>query len=238
VSRLTTRLGSAFYTERRPSRCGNGNKMLSYRRLIAPIVPHLSSTASALRKLRWQRRQQFSGVMMTGMLRYLCCCSRAAVEWPLTRRDRDGFDADRRAQTVASSKTMLQRKSPPTSSSDLASKSLEPTHENPPVQAPTSSVPAAASTDKSAPLLSASTSYRPARVPVPAATSGTTSERFASRMRDGSDPDYDRHYGKYAPRNAVVPGAMSWPVMPTGGGYGMPVSGIPMGAPYEAMSPM
>ena len=57
-------------------------------------------------------------------------------------------------------------------------------------------------------------------------------------MRDGSDPDYDRHYGKYAPRSAVVPGAMSWPAMPTGGGYGMPVAGIPMGAPYEAMSPM
>jgi hypothetical protein len=165
------------------------------------------------------------------------CCGGMAADSP---RYRDGFDADRRAQTVASSKTVLQRKSPPTSSSDLASKSLEPTHENPPVQAPTSSVPATAtaSTDKSAPPVSASTTYRPARVPVPAAASGSTSERFASRMRDGSDPDYDRHYGKYAPRNAVVPGAMSWPVMPTGGGYGMPVAGIPMGAPYEAMSPM
>lgn len=88
VSRLTTRLDSAFYTERRPSRCSNGsNKMRSYRRLIAPLASHLRPTASALRKLRWQRRQQFSGVMMTGVLRCMCCRSRVAVVWPLTRRD-------------------------------------------------------------------------------------------------------------------------------------------------------
>lgn len=36
----------------------------------------------------------------------------------------------------------------------------------------------------------------------------------------------------------MVPAGMAWPVMPAGGGYGMPVAAIPMGAPYDAMSPM
>ena len=154
-----------------------------------------------------------------------------------TRFNRDGFDSDKRS--AAPSKVVLQRKSPQTAPYNMDPKTCDPSHEQPPIQDATSSVSATATTDR--PLQAAtatSAAQRPSRSTVSSAPSSSSSERFASRQRDGSDPDYDRHYGKYAPRNAMMPAAMAWPVLPAGGGYGMPVAGIPMGAPYEAMSPM
>ena len=160
--------------------------------------------------------------------------------------DRDGFEADRRLQPGTSSKSILQRKSPTaTSYNPNPPSSSEPSHEEAVMQianSGNSSVSSTSTTDKSvatAPAANAANaSQRPVRSTTSTAPSGISSERFVSRPRDGSDPDYDRHYGKYAPRNAMVPAGMAWPVMPAGGGYGMPVAGIPMGAPYEAMSPM
>jgi hypothetical protein len=159
------------------------------------------------------------------------------------RHDRDGFEADRRLQPGSSSKSTLQRKSPTsTSYNSSPPSSSEPIHEEAVIQIAISSVSSTSTTDKSVPAApaanAANASQRPVRSTTSTAPSGISSERFVSRPRDGSDPDYDRHYGKYAPRSAMVPAGMAWPVMPATGGYGMPVAGIPMGAPYEAMSPM
>jgi hypothetical protein len=157
----------------------------------------------------------------------------------LTCVHRDGFEADRRMQqhpSAVSSKTILQRKSTLTGSSDSLPKPSDVPHEESPSDAHVSSAVAA---DKAAMQAAASnSSYRPVRPAVATAPASGSSDRFPLRPRDSSDPDYDRHYGKYAPRNAVVPGAVSWPVLPVGGGYGIPAAGIPVGAPYEAMSPM
>ena len=152
---------------------------------------------------------------------------------------RDGFEAERRLQPAASSKTLSQRKSPPTASSNATSNTSGPSQEHSRIEDAAPSGSAAAAADKSVQSApAANASHRPARSTSTAASALGSSERFASRPRDSSDPDYDRHYGKYAPRSAMVAGGMPWPVLPAGGGYGMPVAGIPMGAPFEAMSPM
>ena len=187
-------------------------------------------------------------------------CRRGIGRALLTRACRDGFEADRRLQQQQSgafSKAAPQRKSPPVVTANLVPTSSESFSEAMPSADSTPSPAAAAvaaaaaagggaapaATDKStapAPApAAANLSSRPPRSAAAAAAAGGSSDRFAARTRDGSDPDYDRHYGKYAPRNAMVPGGMTWPVMPAGGGgYGMPVAGMPMGAQYEAMSPM
>jgi hypothetical protein len=191
--------------------------------------------ASARRKLQWLLQRLYLAAMMTGV----CCGIFVFVQWRSLTARRDGFEAERRLHPATSSKILLQRKSSPSNSSNENPSSSAPSHEPTPIpdSAPSASVTSAADKSlQSAPA--ANGSHRSARAISAAAPSSSSSDRFASRPRDSSDPDYDRHYGKYAPRNAMVPGGMAWPVLPTGGGYGVPVAGLPMGAPYEAMSPM
>ncbi len=193
--------------------------------------------ASAHRKSQWLQQLQFSAAMMKGR----GCSVYLLRPWDLcmTPRARDAFEADKRQQSGAPSKILLQRKSPPAASHNPELKPTESAPEESSVQAAVSSASTASTADKSLPAAPAPTaSQRSSRSASSALSSASSSERFASRSRDGSDPDYDRHYGKYAPRSAMVPAAMAWPVLPAAGGYGIPVAGIPVGAPYEAMSPM